>query len=40
MIVFLSLFYAKNVGSAPLNVIHTFCDDGPRDYLNMLETDM
>jgi len=23
-----------------LNVIHTFSDDGPRDYLNMLETYM
>jgi len=40
MLVFLSLFYTKNVGSALLHVIHTFSADGPRDYLNMLETDM
>lgn len=39
MVAFLSLFYTKNFGSAPLNVIHTFSGDGPRDYLNMLETD-
>jgi len=37
MFVFLSLFYTKNFGSAPLNVTHTFSDDGPKDYLNMLE---
>jgi len=36
MFVLLSLFYTENVGSAPLNVIYTFSDDGPREYLNML----